>query len=54
MVKTKEKKRKVYYAREKIINSLKYREENSDRSADLHRLKAASYKIVLQSAQAGM
>ena len=41
MAKTKKKKRKVYYAREKIINTLKYLEENSDRPADLHSLKAA-------------
>ena len=31
-----------------------YQAENSDRSADLHRLKAAWYKIVLQIAKAGM
>ena len=54
MAKTKKKKEKVYFAREKIINSWKYREENNDRPADLHRLKAAWYKTVLQSAQAGM
>ena len=39
------KKRKVYNAREKKINSLEYQEENSDRLADLHRLKAFWYKI---------
>ena len=54
MAKTKKKETKEYYAREKIINSLKYQEENSDRPADLHRLKAAWYKIVFQSVQAGM